>query len=93
MASLEVAEREIIRKALLIFKKELSLEEYARFLMAITPKVGDSAKELRNFGMLTLKRSFKKNEKERGGAYDCDYRPGCWDTPRGLFSLWVWHQG
>ena len=66
MASLEVAEREIVRKALLILKKELSLEEYARFLMAITPKVGDSVKELREFRDAETEEEFLRRMKRRG---------------------------
>jgi hypothetical protein len=42
-------EAEVVRKALNIAERELTLEEYARFLAAITPKVGDSVKELREY--------------------------------------------
>jgi hypothetical protein len=38
-------EAEIARKVLNIVERELTLEEYARFLAAITPKVGDSVKD------------------------------------------------
>ncbi|MDI6811487.1 MAG: hypothetical protein QMD80_07455 [archaeon] len=39
----------MVRKVLSIAERELTLEEYARFLAAITPKVGDSVKELREY--------------------------------------------
>lgn len=39
----------IMEKALNVAKKELSPMEYARFLAIITPKVGDSVRELRKF--------------------------------------------
>ena len=42
-------EAEIVRKVLNIAERELTLEEYARFLAVITPKVGDSVKELREY--------------------------------------------
>jgi hypothetical protein len=42
-------EAEVVRKVLNIAERELTLEEYARFLAAITPKVGDSVKELREY--------------------------------------------
>jgi len=42
-------EAEVVRKVLNIAERELTLEEYARFLAVITPKVGDSVKELREY--------------------------------------------
>ena len=42
-------EAEVIRKVLTIAEKELTLEEYARFLAILTPKVGDSVTELREY--------------------------------------------
>lgn len=42
-------EAEVVRKVLNIAERELNLEEYARFLAAIAPKVGDSVKELREY--------------------------------------------
>jgi len=39
----------IMEKALKVTKKELSPMEYARFLAIITPKVGDSVREIRKF--------------------------------------------
>ena len=40
-------EAEVVRKVLNIAERELNIEEYARFLATLTPKVGDSVKELR----------------------------------------------
>ncbi len=37
----------VLKKVLFIAKKELDPVEYARFLELITPKTGDSTKELR----------------------------------------------
>jgi len=37
----------VMRKALGILKSELSREEYLLYLEAITPKIGDATKELR----------------------------------------------
>ena len=42
-------EAEVVRTVLNIAERELTLEEYARFLATITPKVGDSVKELREY--------------------------------------------
>lgn len=42
-------EAEVVRKVLNIAEKELNIEEYARFLATLTPKVGDSVKELREY--------------------------------------------
>ena len=41
---LEIKKNEVVKKALGILGKNLTVEEYARFLAAITPKVGDSVK-------------------------------------------------
>ena len=38
-------EAEVVKKVLNIAERELTLEEYARFLAVITPKVGDSVKD------------------------------------------------
>ncbi len=38
----------VMRKALDILKDELSREEYLTYLEAITPKIGDATKELRD---------------------------------------------
>jgi hypothetical protein len=42
-------EAEVIRKVLNIAEREFNIEEYARFLATLTPKVGDSVKELREY--------------------------------------------
>jgi len=42
-------EAEVVRKVLNIAERELNIEEYARFLATLTPKVGDSVKELREY--------------------------------------------
>ena len=41
---LKIKKNEVVKKALGILGKNLTVEEYARFLAAITPKVGDSVK-------------------------------------------------
>ena len=40
---------DVVKKLLTIAERELTLEEYARFLAVITPKVGDSVTELREY--------------------------------------------
>jgi hypothetical protein len=42
-------EAEVITKVLSIVENELTIEEYAMFLASMTPKVGDSVKELREY--------------------------------------------
>jgi hypothetical protein len=42
-------EADAVRKVLNIAERVLNFEEYARFLAARTPKVGDSVKELREY--------------------------------------------
>ncbi|MBM3118897.1 MAG: hypothetical protein FJ006_04980 [Chloroflexi bacterium] len=43
------SELKVLEKVLKMAEKELTLEEYARFLAAITPKVGDSVAEIRDY--------------------------------------------
>ena len=64
----EVAEKEkeVVRKALGVLKETLSVEEYARFLVAITFKVGDSVKELREFRDSETEEEFLKRMKKKG---------------------------
>lgn len=64
----EVAEKEkeVVKKALEVLKEKLSVEEYARFLVAITPKVGDSVKELREFRDSETEEEFLKRMKKKG---------------------------
>ena len=59
-------EKEIVRKALSILREKLSIEEYARFLAAITPKVGDSVKELREFRDRETEEEFLERMQKRG---------------------------
>ncbi len=59
-------EKEVFKKALDIFKKRLSVEEYAMFLAAITPKVGDSVRELREFRDHETEEEFLKRMRKRG---------------------------
>lgn len=56
----------VIEKVLDIAKKELSLEEYARFLAFIGPKVGDATKEIRGFRDTISEEEFIKRLKKRG---------------------------
>ena len=58
ISDLEIGESKVVKKALGILGKELTIEEYARFLAAITPKIGDSVKGLRNSRMLKQSRSY-----------------------------------
>ena len=62
----EAMEREVMKKALGILRKKLSVEEYARFLAAITPKVGDSVKELREFRDAETEEEFLKRMQKKG---------------------------
>jgi len=59
-------EAEVVRKVLNIAERELNLEEYARFLAVITPKVGDSVKELREFRDAETEEKFLTRMKRRG---------------------------
>ncbi len=59
-------EKEVVRKALDILKERLSAEEYARFLAAITPKVGDSVKELREFRDSETEEEFLERMRKKG---------------------------
>ena len=43
-----VSMESVMKKALDILKNELSREEYLLYLEAITPKIGDATKELRD---------------------------------------------
>lgn len=59
-------EREVIRKALGILREKLSVEEYARFLVAITPKVGDTVTDLREFRDAETEEEFLKRMRKKG---------------------------
>ena len=66
ISDLEIKEKEVVKKALSILGKELTGEEYARFLAAITPKIGDSVKELREFRDAETEEKFLTRMKRRG---------------------------
>jgi len=66
ISDLEIGESKVVKKALGILGKELTVEEYARFLAAITPKIGDSVKELREFQDAETEEKFLARMKRRG---------------------------
>ena len=59
-------EAEVVRQVLNIAERELNLEEYARFMAVITPKVGDSVKELRDFWDAETEEEFVTRMKRSG---------------------------
>lgn len=60
------ADVKVVEKILDIAKKELSLEEYARFLAFIGPTIGDSVKEIRRFRDNVSAEDFIKRLQKRG---------------------------
>lgn len=56
----------VVEKVLDMAKKELSLEEYARFLAFIGPKVGDATREIRQFRDTISEEEFLKRLRKRG---------------------------
>ncbi len=59
----------VMKKALSILKSELSREEYLTYLEAITPKVGDATKELKDkTKVLSLKSILKEEKKLQAGG-------------------------
>jgi len=56
----------VMEKALGVTKKELSPVEYARFLAIITPKVGDSVKEIRKFRDTITEEEFLEMLRRKG---------------------------
>ena len=66
ISDLEIKENEVVKKALGILGKELTVEEYARFLAAITPKIGNSVKEIREFRDTETEDEFLARMKRRG---------------------------
>ena len=66
VSDLEIKENEVVTKALGILGKNLTVERYARFLAAITPKVGDSVKELREFRDAETEEELLTRMKRRG---------------------------
>ena len=61
-------EAEVVKKVLNIAERELNFEEYARFLAAITPKIRDSVKELREFRDTETEEEFLTKMKRRGAS-------------------------
>ena len=60
------ADVKVVEKVLDLAKKELSLEEYARFLAFIGPKAGDTVKEMRSFRDQVGAEEFIKRLQKRG---------------------------
>ena len=59
-------EIEILEKVLDLAKRELSPVEYARFLVIMTPKIGDSVKEIRKFRDTISDEEFMEMLKKKG---------------------------
>ncbi|WXG46972.1 MAG: hypothetical protein WED05_09995 [Candidatus Atabeyarchaeum deiterrae] len=57
----------VMRKALDILRSELSRDEYLLYLEAITPKIGDATKELRNKGKALDLRTVLREARKFGG--------------------------
>jgi hypothetical protein len=60
------ADVKVVEKVLDLAKKELSIEEYARFLAFIGPKAGDTMKEIRLFRDQVTAEEFIKRLRKRG---------------------------
>ena len=60
------ADVKVVEKVLDLAKRELSMEEYARFLAFIGPKAGDTAKEIRRFRDTVKAEDFIKRLQKRG---------------------------
>jgi len=56
----------ILEKVLDLVKKELNPVEYAKFLTLITPKIGDSVKEIRKFKDTISEEEFMELLKKKG---------------------------
>ncbi|MFQ6137472.1 MAG: hypothetical protein ACE5PM_09890, partial [Candidatus Hydrothermarchaeales archaeon] len=59
-------EIKILEKVFDLVKKELNPVEYAKFLAIITPKVGDSVKEIRKFRDTVSEEEFMEMLKKKG---------------------------
>ena len=59
-------EMKILEKVLDLVKKELNPVEYAKFLTLITPKIGDSVKEIRKFRDTLSEEEFMELLKKKG---------------------------
>ncbi len=57
---------EVVKKVLKIAERELSLSEYVEFLSAISPRLGDSVKEIREFRGKATHEEVVKRLKRRG---------------------------
>ncbi|MBL7118253.1 MAG: hypothetical protein ISS94_05675 [Candidatus Syntrophoarchaeum sp.] len=66
ISDLEIGESKVVKKALGILGKELTIEEYAKFLAVITLKIGNSVKELREFRDAETEEEFLTRMKRRG---------------------------
>ncbi|MFX1520143.1 MAG: hypothetical protein ACFFCD_09520 [Promethearchaeota archaeon] len=56
----------ILEKVLELVKKELNPVEYAKFLTLVTPKIGDSVKEIRKFRDTISEEEFMELLKKKG---------------------------
>lgn len=64
--AVKVEEIKIFEKVLNIARKELNPVEYAKFIAFITPKVGDSVKEIRKFRNTISEEEFMRMVKKKG---------------------------
>ncbi len=59
-------EIKILEKVLDVARKELNPVEYAKFLAIVTPKIGDSVKEIRRFRDTISDEEFMRLLKKKG---------------------------
>lgn len=59
-------EIKILEKVFDLAKKELNPVEYAKFLAIVTPKIGDSVKEIRKFRDTVSEEEFMEMLKKKG---------------------------
>jgi len=64
--TVKAEEIKILEKVFDLAKRELNPVEYARFLAIVTPRVGDSVKELRRFRDTVSEEDFMKMLKRKG---------------------------
>jgi hypothetical protein len=62
----KVEEVKILEKVLNLARKELNPVEYAKFIAFITPKIGDSVKEIRKFRDTISEEEFMSMLKKKG---------------------------
>lgn len=65
----KVEEIKILEKVLDLAKRELNPVEYAKFLALVTPKVGDSVKEIRKFRDTVSEEEFVSMLKKKGAKF------------------------